>query len=65
MEIKSGNAAAVTKDISAPRSRDHSADKPLMGAKTILLLTLLASICGWLWLLGKGAIAIVELLSGW
>jgi hypothetical protein len=46
------------------KSGRYPAATGIPGAKIVLLLTLFASICGWLWLLGKGAIAIVELLSG-
>jgi len=48
----------------AGKSRHEEVATRIFSAKTILLLTLFASICGWLWLLGKGAIAITELLGG-
>jgi hypothetical protein len=50
------DASAIAEDNRARPFLDHAARRALV-AKAGLMLTLLASVCGWLWLLGKGLVA--------
>ena len=61
MDMNARDAAAAAENSRLCSNHDQRAAKA-RGVKTVLMLTLFASICGWLWLLGKGAVAIAGLL---
>jgi hypothetical protein len=58
MDKNSHDAISVSEDSRARRSHDQAASNALI-VKCVFMLTLLVATSGWLWLLGKGAVAIV------
>lgn len=58
IDAHSGEDASKSKNVE--KGYNHSIGN-LLAVKCVFMLTLIAAICGWLWLLGKGLIAIAAL----
>jgi hypothetical protein len=55
-------ANSVSEDNRVRPVRDHAATNTFI-VKCVFVVTLVAAICGWLWLLARGAVAVARAMS--